>query len=377
MEIYLVGGAVRDQLMGIKPKDFDYVVVGETHQSMIDAGFKRVGKDFPVYLDEDGTEYALARQERSTGSQTNDFVCTTDNVTLEEDLMRRDLTINAIAQNTRTGQYFDPFGGIKDIELKLFRHVSKAFTEDPVRVLRLARFSARYPDFNITSQTKQLVKQMGLDGLLDNLDKHRIFEEVRKVFLGENSVVFFTTLESLDVLKNVMYEVYNGYTDDTIINLASAFIDEEEGYNADYLMMVKTVSLLYNFDDPKSVLDCGWFKNKDVLIADRISKNLESIDIMNSYVPDYYRYFNNLKMGRNDYEYLGLIIKCANRFTLMDNGITKLKFNHYYELYNNALISLKDVDFGSKPFNISIVEFKEEHIIKTMWNQIKNQHISI
>ena len=144
MKIYLVGGAVRDQIMGLSVKDKDYVVVGSTSEEMVKLGYKPVGKDFPVFLHpKTHHEYALARTERKVSKGYKGFkVYASKEVTLEEDLKRRDLTINAIAKDTK-GQFFDPFQGIKDIKNKVLRHVSPAFVEDPIRVLRIARFSAR------------------------------------------------------------------------------------------------------------------------------------------------------------------------------------------------------------------------------------------
>ncbi|QCQ64653.1 tRNA nucleotidyltransferase [Rheinheimera phage vB_RspM_Barba31A] len=148
MKIYLVGGAVRDMLMGLEPKDRDYVVVGSSPEEMVSLGYKQVGLDFPVFLHPiTGEEYALARTERKVGVGYNGFETAWKDVTLEEDLLRRDLTINAIAYDLENNVYIDPYNGIADIQAKLLRPVSEAFKEDPIRVLRAGRFLARYPDF--------------------------------------------------------------------------------------------------------------------------------------------------------------------------------------------------------------------------------------
>ena len=158
---YLVGGAVRDQIMGIRTNDFDYVVVGSSPDEMIKLGFKPIGRDFPVFLHPDShEEYALARTEKkiSKGYHGFEFYASPD-VTLEEDLKRRDITMNAIAMDD-SGQFIDHFKGIEDIDNKIIRHISDAFAEDPLRVIRVARFKARFPDFAIHEKTFQLLKKI-------------------------------------------------------------------------------------------------------------------------------------------------------------------------------------------------------------------------
>lgn len=163
MKIYLVGGAVRDQLLNLPVKDRDWVVVGATPETLLQQGYQQVGKDFPVFLHPDThEEYALARTERKSGSGYTGFTCyAAPDVTLEDDLQRRDLTINAIAYSAK-GEYIDPYHGIDDIHAKLLRHVSDAFSEDPLRVLRVARFAARFAPlgFTIAPETMSLMKEM-------------------------------------------------------------------------------------------------------------------------------------------------------------------------------------------------------------------------
>ena len=168
MQIYLVGGAVRDQLLGLPIHERDWVVVGATPQKMIEQGYRPVGKDFPVFLHPDThEEYALARTEKKVGKGYQGFTFYAEaDVTLEQDLSRRDLTINAIAQD-QNGQLIDPYGGQADLEQRRFRHVSPAFSEDPVRVLRLARFATRFPAFNIDPGTLTLIHGMVANGEVD------------------------------------------------------------------------------------------------------------------------------------------------------------------------------------------------------------------
>lgn len=193
MKIYLVGGAVRDQLMGLEPKDLDYVVVGSTPEAMINYGYKQVGADFPVFLHpETGDEYALARTEVKDGNGYQGFNCAFGpEVTLEEDLARRDLTINAIARDVITGEIFDPFNGQRDLADKLLRPTTEAFSEDPVRVLRAARFLARYPDFGCTAELLNATREMKFNGDLDHLVPERVWLEMQKALTEIKPSRFF------------------------------------------------------------------------------------------------------------------------------------------------------------------------------------------
>ncbi|MFU2364762.1 MAG: fused tRNA nucleotidyltransferase/2',3'-cyclic phosphodiesterase/2' nucleotidase/phosphatase Cca, partial [Enterobacteriaceae bacterium] len=176
MKIYLVGGAVRDALLGLPVKDRDWVVVGSTPQEMLDAGYQQVGRDFPVFLHpQTHEEYALARTERKSGSGYTGFTCyAAPDVTLEDDLKRRDLTINALAQDDN-GEIIDPYNGLGDLQNRLLRHVSPAFGEDPLRVLRVARFAARYAHlgFRIADETLTLMREMTHAGELEHLTPER------------------------------------------------------------------------------------------------------------------------------------------------------------------------------------------------------------
>lgn len=178
MKHYLVGGAVRDQLLGRAITERDWVVVGETPAAMLARGFVQVGKDFPVFLHpETKEEYALARKERKISKGYTGFSFDTSNtVSLEEDLLRRDLTINAIAQN-QSGTLIDPYGGVNDLQQQILRHVSPAFAEDPVRILRLARFAARFPNFSIAEETQTLMSNMVQAGEVDALVPERVWKE--------------------------------------------------------------------------------------------------------------------------------------------------------------------------------------------------------
>lgn len=186
MKIYLVGGAVRDEMMGLEPRDLDYVVVGSTPEEMLNAGYKQVGANFPVFISEvDGCEYALARTEVKNGNGYQGFDCAFGpEVSLEEDLARRDLTINAIAKDIITGEIIDPFGGQEDIKSQVLRPTTSAFSEDPVRVLRAARFLARYPTFCASVDLFDTKSAMVEAGELDHLVPERVWQELEKA-LGE------------------------------------------------------------------------------------------------------------------------------------------------------------------------------------------------
>lgn len=210
MQIYLVGGAVRDQLLGDPVEERDWVVVGSTVEELLAQGYQPVGKDFPVFLHPvTKEEYALARTERKQGRGYKGFICyASPEVTLEEDLARRDLTLNAIAQDEQ-GQLIDPFGGQADLEKRLLKHVSPAFVEDPVRVLRLARFAARYASrgFTVAPETLSLVKEMVQSGELAHLVPERVWQELQKALSEKEPAIFFQILAAGEALTSVFSEL--------------------------------------------------------------------------------------------------------------------------------------------------------------------------
>ena len=207
MKIYQVGGAVRDELLGLPVKDRDYVVVGSTPEEMARLGYKPVGKDFPVFLHpQTHAEYALARTERKTARGYHGFqVYAAPDVTLEQDLMRRDLTINAIAKD-ENGEIIDPYGGERDLRDRVLRHVSAAFAEDPVRVLRVARFAARFKDFNVAPETMTLMRAMAANGEVDSLVAERVWQEFAKGLVEAKPSRMFETLLEADALHRIVPE---------------------------------------------------------------------------------------------------------------------------------------------------------------------------
>jgi len=201
MKVYLVGGAVRDALLGVPVRERDWVVVGSTPDGMLERGYRQVGRDFPVFLHPDTSEeYALARTERKTGPGHTGFVCHAGpEVTLEDDLLRRDLTINAMAQDA-DGGLVDPFGGRADLEARLLRHVSAAFVEDPLRVFRVARFAAQLPGFQAAPETRALMREMARNDQLAELAAERVWQELHKALGCQAPVRFFEVLEETGAL---------------------------------------------------------------------------------------------------------------------------------------------------------------------------------
>ncbi|NIG34779.1 multifunctional CCA addition/repair protein [Pantoea sp. ICBG 828] len=214
MKTFLVGGAVRDALLRLPVKDRDWVVVGATPDSMLAQGYQQVGRDFPVFLHpESREEYALARTERKSGNGYTGFVTQfAPDVTLEQDLQRRDLTINAIAQ-AADGTLIDPYHGQQDLQQRTLRHVSAAFNEDPLRVLRVARFAARFAhlNFRVAPETQALMREMAHSGELAHLTAERVWKETEKALLTRNPQVYFQLLRDCDALQVLFPEIDNLY----------------------------------------------------------------------------------------------------------------------------------------------------------------------
>lgn len=240
MKIYLVGGAIRDQLLGIThPAEKDYVVVGATVHDMLQKGFRQVGKDFPVFLHpETHEEYALARTERKVGKGYTGFTFNTDpTVTLEEDLKRRDITINAMARPLEGGDLIDPYNGQADLRNKLLRHVSPAFAEDPVRILRVARFAARF-NFEVHPDTLKLMQSMVEQGEVDALVAERVWKELERALLEKYPEKFFEVLESSGA-KAILFPNIN----------SSGIKALEQASHLKYSGEVRFAALLHNLNE--------------------------------------------------------------------------------------------------------------------------------
>jgi multifunctional CCA protein len=210
MKVYLVGGAVRDQLLGLPVKDRDWIVVGAIPSTLLSLGYQQVGKDFPVFLNpKTKEEYALARTERKSSAGYTGFICDfSPTITLEQDLIRRDLTINAMAQS-EDGEIIDPYGGKQDLENRILRHISPAFSEDPLRVLRVARFAARYHSlgFKIASETLALMAELAQSGELQHLTAERVWLETEKALNEKNPEIYFETLHKTGALSVLFPEI--------------------------------------------------------------------------------------------------------------------------------------------------------------------------
>lgn len=234
MKICLVGGAVRDQLLGLPITDRDWVVVGATSEQMLALGYQQVGKDFPVFLHpQTKEEYALARTERKQGPGYHGFSCHTgSDVTLEDDLRRRDITINAMA--VCDGNLVDPYGGEKDLAARCLRHVSEAFTEDPLRVLRVARFAAKLARFGfvLATETRSLIRDMVASGELAQLTPERVWQETAKALITDHPEVYFQVLRETGALARLMPEL------DSLFSVPQDPVYHPEGDAGTHTLMV-------------------------------------------------------------------------------------------------------------------------------------------
>ena len=338
MKIYLVGGAVRDKILGIPVNDKDYLVVGSTPEEMIKLGYKPIGKDFPVFLHPDTKEeYALARTEKKVGKGYHGFkFYTSPDVTLEEDLRRRDITINAIAEDD-DGNIFDPFNGKADIKNKIIRHVSDAFIEDPLRVLRVARFAALDNEFKIQAETLTLMKKIVLSGELKSLSVERVVAEVQKGLGGGNPDIMIYYLCECGALN----EVFPGLNPDP--NLSRDFVSlglalkETPNSLAPESKIIMLLLVPYFGKHYLSETHKGWIKQQDYL--------LKYLKISSMYL----KIFNNVKNEE---------INLKNFLTLRDedklNCLYRLDFfrrpNITSEILNIISVFYKEFEIMTSPF---------------------------
>ena len=388
MKVYLVGGAVRDKLLGIPVKEKDWVVVGSTPQEMRDKGYKQVGKDFPVFINpKTGEEYALARTERKSGHGYTGFEFDTNpNVTLEEDLARRDLTINAIAQD-EDGTLIDPFNGQEDIKNKKLRHVSDAFSEDPLRVLRVARFKANLKNFEITKETLQKIEKVIISNEMKYLTGERVWLELIK---SHDPLRFFFALKDispetlLDIfphatIKSDKQPSIDPYTGDIIHDEIKYMTKEEVDRvfdrrmvnHPDYLDWPKYVQisyLLWQFVPPDS-------KAMDVAL-ENISAPNECKELSKLL------YFNLLVFELNEIEPDGLLrfIKKLDirKEERLKNYLMIKKGEH--DIYNKLLIEdlicdIKSFKLDNKDQNKSGEEIQK--IVENAHLEIVNKHLEM
>ena len=311
--IYTVGGAVRDALLGLPVKDRDYVVVGADPEQLQALGYQPVGKDFPVFLHPDThEEYALARTERKTapGYAGFAFHAATD-VTLEQDLMRRDLTINAIAMDEQ-GNLIDPYGGQADIQNKIFRHVSAAYAEDPVRILRLARFAARFPDFSIASETMQLMQTMVLVGEVDALVPERVWQELSRGLMEKKPSRLFQVLQECGALQKTLPELAaldtvqhtsTSQSEKNLYSIALQVVDEAAKYNASlairFAVLLCDVAKLNEHSDVASTSNSTKLSSMNTTFVEAACARLKIQNEVRDVAIMFAREANNLRHANN------------------------------------------------------------------------------
>lgn len=369
MEFYLVGGAVRDKILNIKSKDKDFVVVNGSIEEMVKLGYKQVGKSFPVFIDPNtGFEYALARKEKkiNKGHKSFEFIFSKD-TTLTQDLRRRDLTINAIAQD-KSGNYIDPFNGIKDIRNKVLRHVSDAFIEDPLRLFRVARFSATL-NFTVHRETEYLLKDIVNSKELLFLSKFRISSEFIKAVNSKNVINFFEILTKCGALHQLIgtHRKINKIINDNKVGTMNIIINSKK-----YSLLTKNEKMIclllflklktdnrnfYNNANQKlsKFIDK---KDNEVLLLNLIENIQISTNFLNAQPEDIFKFFKKLNVSRN--------LTQLKSFLNIINVIF-LKNNYRTDKIYNLAISVKNVKID-KMLLLSPIEIKK---------RIKNEIIQL
>lgn len=344
MNVYKIGGSVRDKLMGKTPHDIDYVVVGSSVEEMLSLGYKQVGKDFPVFLNENGDEYALARTERKTGNKHTDFEFVFDeSITLEDDVLRRDFTCNALAEDEE-GNIIDYVGGIKDINDKVLRIVrEETFVEDSLKVLRAARFVAQL-DFTVEPTTLELCKNMVKEGMLDHLTPERVFKEIEKALNTNKFHRFIETLDEIGALKVILPEIYNL----KFVEEIESHHPEKTTYNHVILALkradkVSTTSPLEKFatllhdvgklETPSDILPHHYgHEERGLNIIDSICKRLK--------VPSKYTYF----------------AKMCCKYHMNIRRLYEMKPGHIFDIINDITNGFKDVEYPDSLFNVAEID---------------------
>lgn len=344
IKAYLVGGAVRDKLLGLSVKERDWVVVGSSPHEMLSLGFNKVGRDFPVFLHpKTHEEYALARTERKIGKGYTGFACYFDpSVTLEDDLKRRDLTINAIAQD-KNGDIIDPYGGRRDLKKHILRHVSPAFAEDPVRILRLARFAARFSDFKVHRETNKLMQTMLAKGEVDALIPERVWQEFNKALGEESPERFFIVLKKCGVLQKLFPEIFLHFTAIKKVLMRSVKLSEN--------IIVRFAAIAFNLDQldqagaikhfckkhrapnayTELALLAAQFKNKFQKIPESADNYISLLEQVDSYRrPERLQQFLYVLIANNI-----ITISIANRISLIYRLTKKIKLTSKIIAENN------------------------------------------
>ena len=332
MKIFLVGGAIRDKILGLSPKEKDWVVVDSNPDELLNLGYKQVGKKFPVFLHpETSEEYALARLEKKISKGHKGFVFDTDkSVTLEQDLLRRDITINAIAED-KDGNFIDPYKGLEDLENRIIRHVSKAFSEDPLRIYRVARFYATLSGYNfkIHQSTYDLMKDIVRSDEMEDLSKERLWMELSKAFNTKNPWMFFDVLIKTNAAEKYYPEIIN----DDLIERKIKYFSESDIEKDIFLSIVGfSINFIELFGFPKKILDIYFIFNE--FITKFVSIKLEEKDIL---------YFaNSLDAFRRPIR-LKIFLKQAQYFFDFHKMQDDKKFSIFLSLID---IIEKKIDYG-------------------------------
>lgn len=351
MKVYVCGGYIRDTLiqkyhpeLNVQPHDIDYVVVGSSVEEMLSLGYKQVGNDFPVFLNENGDEYALARTERKTGNKHTDFEFVfNESITLEEDVLRRDFTCNALAEDEE-GNIIDYVGGIKDINDKVLRVVrEETFVEDSLRVLRAARFVAQL-DFTIEPTTLELCRNMVKEGMLDHLTPERVFKEIEKALNTNKFHRFIETLDEIGALKVILPEIYNL----KFVEEIESHHPEKTTYNHVILALkkadkVSTTSPLEKFatllhdvgklETPSDILPHHYgHEERGLNIIDSICKRLK--------VPSKYTYF----------------AKMCCKYHMSIRRLYEMKPGHIFDIINDITNGFKDVEYPDSLFKVAEID---------------------
>lgn len=351
MKIYLVGGAIRDSLLGIanEKTENDYVVVGSDINEMLSLGYKQVGKNFPVFLHpKTKEEYALARKEKKVAPGYSGFKFDTlANITIEEDLYRRDLTINAIAKDNK-GNLIDPFGGLNDIKSRTIRHISDAFVEDPVRILRIARFATRFDSFGfkIAPKTKDIISKMALSGELNSLVGERVFKELSLALSYQDPDIFFAVLNDCGALNKIFpaFDINNAQPISSV-DIKNATVVTRFAIWLHKQKLANIKSICENMRCPKKYQQLAQFSANWHLFAKDFAQHSPE-EILNFIISvDAIRQKDRFIQLLNIFKCLGIEINIIEKLLAQINSINinKLaKNNIVEELYKKRLIVIRD-----------------------------------
>jgi tRNA nucleotidyltransferase (CCA-adding enzyme) len=368
IKTYLVGGAVRDQLLNIPIKDKDYVVVGSHPEAMIKQGFKPVGKDFPVFLHpKTHEEYALARTEKKVGRGYHGFeFYALPDVTLEEDLQRRDITINAIAQDEE-GQFIDPFGGMDDVKHKIIRHVSDAFEEDPLRVLRVARFQAKLPEFSIDPATQKLLQKIVANDEIQSLSSERMIEEIKKGLAEKGAALMFEVLNTCGALDVIMpdanYNEYQAYLE------ALCKLDAFQNIDLDDRLSLVLMLLYFDYGTFKNSLDKTIKKlkinSRQSNVINHIKKSFQDLipihDLNDESSFDLINQFDFFRRPEITYAVLDYVNLLSHALVLKNSGVGQFKQHlHLFEKKLKQQPSLNDDSLQGKALGDKIKQMRFE-----------------